>query len=114
MSVRPTPTAGARKRYTITLGGPITAPPDEDMFSSNTASSFYVTTANTNVNANIKESYTDSSAPAPLLKRVGTPQLYSHVIGGLFSFSPVGDNDDDKKEGEEGDREFRTDMPASC
>ena len=55
-STSPTPTAGARKRYAAALGGPITAPPDEDEFSSN-AASFYVTAANTNANANIKESY---------------------------------------------------------
>ena len=105
-STSPTPTAGARKRYTVALGGPITAPPDEDEFSSNAASSFYVTAANTNANANIKESYTDSSAPAPLLKRVGTPRSFSRVIGGSFSSSPVGDDDDDKKKEGEGDGEF--------
>ena len=105
-SVSPTPTAGTRKRYTVALGGPITAPPDEDEFSSNAASSFYVTAANTNANANIKESYMDSSAPAPLLKKVGTPRSFSRVIGGSFSASPVGDDDDDKKKGEEGDGEF--------
>ena len=98
--------AGARKRYTVALGGLITVPPDENEFSSNAASSFYATTANTNANANIKESYTDSSAPAPLLKRVGTPRPFSRVIGGSFSSSPVGDNDDDKKKEGEGDGEF--------
>ena len=98
--------SGARKWYTIALGGLITAPPDEDEFSSNAASSFYATMANTNMNVNIKESYTDSSAPAPLLKRVGTPQSFSHVIGGSFSSSPMGDDDDDKKKGEEGEGEF--------
>ena len=103
-SVSPTPTAGARKRYTVALGGPITAPPDEDEFSSNAF--FYATAANTNANATIKESYTDSSAPAPLLKRVGTPRSFSRVIGGSFSSSPVRDDDDDKKKGEEGDGEF--------
>ena len=43
---------------------------------------------------------------APLLKWVGTPRSYSRVIGGSFSSSPVGDDDNDKKKGEEGDREF--------
>ena len=105
-SISPAPAAGVRKRYTVALGGPITAPPDEDEFSSNAASSFYVTAANTNANANIKESYTDSSAPAPLLKRVGTPRSYSRVIGGSFSSSPVGDDDDDRKKEEGGDGEF--------
>ena len=80
-SVSPTPAASARKRYTVALGGPIAAPPGKDELSLNTASSFCVTAANTNANANIKESYTDSSAPASL-KRVGTPRSFSRVIGG--------------------------------
>ncbi|EDQ99189.1 uncharacterized protein LACBIDRAFT_296011 [Laccaria bicolor S238N-H82] len=92
MSVSPTPS----KRYTVALGGPITAPPDEDGFSSNAASLFYATAANTaaNTNANINN-HTNPLATAPLLKRVGTPRSYSRVIGG----------DDDKKE-EEGAGEF--------
>ncbi|EDQ98136.1 uncharacterized protein LACBIDRAFT_336240 [Laccaria bicolor S238N-H82] len=97
-SVSPMP----RKRYTVALGGPITAPPDEDEFSSNAASLFYTTAANTNVNLN---THTDSPATALLLKRVGTPRSYSRVIGGSFSVSPVGDDEDDKKE-EEGAGEF--------
>ena len=36
----------------------------------------------------------------------GTPQSFSWVIGGLFSFCPVGDDDDDKKKGEEEGGEF--------
>ena len=69
-------------------------PPDEDDFSSNTASSFYATATNTNANANTNNTHIDP--PAPLLKRVGTPRSFSCVIGGSFSFSPVGDEDDDK------------------
>ena len=101
-SVSLTPTAGARKRYTVTLGGPITAPPDEDEFSLNAASSFYAT-ANTNVNVNTS---VDPHATVPL-KNVGTPRLFSCVIGGSFSSSPVGvDNDNEgKHKGGEGDGE---------
>ena len=102
-SVSPRPTTGARKRYTVALGGPIAAPPGKDELPLNTASSFYPTVASTNANANIKESYTDSSAPAPL-KRVGTPQSFSRVIGGSLTLSPL--DDDDKKKDEEGDGEF--------
>ncbi|EDQ99198.1 uncharacterized protein LACBIDRAFT_335256 [Laccaria bicolor S238N-H82] len=98
-SVSPTP----RKRYTVALGGPITALPDEDEFSSNAASLFYSTAANTNANIN---THTDLPSTAPLLKRVGTPRSYSRVIGGSFSVSPVGDDDDDKKKEEEGAGEF--------
>ncbi|EDQ99200.1 uncharacterized protein LACBIDRAFT_335261 [Laccaria bicolor S238N-H82] len=89
-SVSPTP----RKRYTVALGGSITAPPDEDEFSSNAASLFCTTAANTaaNTNANI-HTHTDPPATAPLLRRVGTPRWYSR------------DDDDDKKE-EEGAGEF--------
>jgi len=102
--VSPTPTAGARKRYTVALGGPITAPPDEDEFSSNAASSFY-TTANANANTNTN---TDPPTAAAALKRVGTPRSFSRVIGGSFSSSPVGDDDEGKEkegEGELGDGE---------
>jgi len=70
-----------RKWYTVVLGGPITAPPDEQEVSSNAASSFYATT---NANAN-----THMNPPA-LLKRVGTLWSFSCVIGGSFSSSPVG------------------------
>ncbi|EDQ99439.1 uncharacterized protein LACBIDRAFT_335010 [Laccaria bicolor S238N-H82] len=102
-SVSPTP----RKRYTVALGGPITAP-DEDEFSSNAASLFYATAANTaaNTNANITNTHTDPPATALLLKRVGTPRSYSRVIGGSFSVSPVGDDEDDKKKEDEGAGEF--------
>jgi len=93
-SVSPTPKAGARKRYTVALGGPITAPPDQDEFSSNAASSFY-TTPNANANTN-----TNPDPPAAALKRVGTPRSFSRVIGGSFSSSPVGDDDEGKEEGE--------------
>ena len=106
-SISPTPTAGARKRYTVALGGPITAPPDEDEFSSNAASTFYVTAANTIANGNANTNNTQTDSPAPLLKMVGTPRSFSRVIGGSVSTSPVGDDDDEKKkEEEEGDGEF--------
>ena len=96
---------GAMKRYTVAFGGPIIAPPDEDEFSSNAASTFYVTAANTNTNANATNTNTHTDPPAPSLKRVGTPRSFSRVIGGSVSLSPVGDDDDDDKE-EEGDGEF--------
>jgi len=82
------------------LGGPITAPPDEDEFSSNAASSFY-TTANANTNTNPN---TDPPTAAAALKRVGTPQSFSHVIGGSFASSPVGDDKEGKEK--EGDAEL--------
>ena len=78
----------------------------------NAASSFYATTANTNANANANTNNTHMDRPAAL-KRVGTPWLFSHVIGGSFSFSPMGDDDDDgdnegkDKKKEEGEGEFR-------
>jgi len=97
MSVSPTPTAGMRKRYTVTLRGLITAPPDEEEFSSNAVSSFYaMANANANTNPNM-----DPPAAAAALKRVGTPWLFSRVIGGSFSSSPMGDDKEGKdKEGE--------------
>ena len=61
------------------------------------ATSFYVTAANTNANVNTNNTHTDP--PAPLLKRVGTLWSFFRVIGSSFSFSPVGDDDDNKKEG---------------
>ena len=62
MSVSPTPATGTGKQYTVALGGPITAPHDEDKISSNAASSFYATVANTNANVNINNTHTDPPA----------------------------------------------------
>lgn len=97
--------AGTREQYIIVLVGLITALPDKGELSLNAASSFYATIANINMNVNTNNTHTDPAAP--LLKRVGTLQSFSHVIGGSFSFCPVGDDDDDKKKEGEWKGEFR-------
>jgi len=94
-SVSPMPMAGMRKWYTVALGGLITAPPDEDEFSLNAASSFDAAT-NTNTN-------TEPPAAAAL-KRVGIQWSFFHVIGGSFFSSPMGGGADDDSESD-GDNE---------